>query len=174
MAWTDLTFSNGSKLTATKMTQVQSNFAALAAGEAGSPPIAVNSFMASGISSLGSLNVSSGAVLAPAPATPPANEAFRESVCRAWLRLDMSTDTIAASFNVVSITDGASGADTVVFDTDFSDSNYNVVGTGGDFTDVNIITHTHAAGSFKVGCRRVEATSAYDDQLVQLLAFGNQ
>lgn len=174
MAWTDLTFSSGSNLTSTKMTQVQSNFAALAAGEAGAPPIAVNSFMASGISSLGSLNVSSGAVLAPSPATPPANEVFRESVCRAWIRFDMSADTIAASFNVISITDGATGVDTVVLDTDFADSNYNVVGTGGDFTDSSIITHTHAVGSFKVACRRVEAAVAYDDQLVQLQAFGNQ
>ena len=60
MAWTDLSFPSGSKLTSTKMTEVQSNFAALAAGEAGAPPLAVNSLMWSGVASGAFLNVSSG------------------------------------------------------------------------------------------------------------------
>jgi len=39
MAWNALTFSFGSKLTSTKMTQLQANFAAMAAGESGAPGI---------------------------------------------------------------------------------------------------------------------------------------
>ena len=39
MAWTNLTYSFGSLLTSTKMTQNQANFLALAAGDAGAPTI---------------------------------------------------------------------------------------------------------------------------------------
>lgn len=39
MAWTDLTFAFESVLTATKMTQLQANFAAMANGDSGSPII---------------------------------------------------------------------------------------------------------------------------------------
>lgn len=39
MTWSDLTFVECSILTAQKMTQLQGNFAALAAGEPGAPPI---------------------------------------------------------------------------------------------------------------------------------------
>ena len=39
MAWTDLTFAFGSLLTSTKMTQLDANFDALAAGESGAPTI---------------------------------------------------------------------------------------------------------------------------------------
>ena len=39
MAWTSLTFSFGSLLTSTKMTQLQDNFAAMAAGDSGAPTV---------------------------------------------------------------------------------------------------------------------------------------
>jgi hypothetical protein len=39
MAWTSLTFAYGSKLTSAKLTQMQANFAAMAAGDAGAPEI---------------------------------------------------------------------------------------------------------------------------------------
>ena len=39
MAWTDLTFAYGSKLTSTQMTQLDDNFDALAAGDSGHPEI---------------------------------------------------------------------------------------------------------------------------------------
>jgi len=59
MAWTDLTFVECSVLTAAKMTQLQGNFAALAAGEPGAPPL-----HSDGVSSLALLHASSG-LLAP-------------------------------------------------------------------------------------------------------------
>jgi hypothetical protein len=59
MAWTDLTFVECSVLSAAKMTQLQGNFAALSAGEAGAPPLHID-----GVSSLAWLHASSG-VLAP-------------------------------------------------------------------------------------------------------------
>ncbi len=42
MAWTNLTYAFGSKLTSTQMTQNQANFAALAAGDAGAPDVQKN------------------------------------------------------------------------------------------------------------------------------------
>jgi hypothetical protein len=59
MAWNDLTFVECSVLTAAKMTELQGNFAALAAGETGAPPLAMDA-----VSSLAWLHASSG-VLAP-------------------------------------------------------------------------------------------------------------
>ena len=80
MSWSDLTFVECSLLTASQMTQLQGNFAALGAGMSGSPAIAVNSILWSGqgsgaalhvssgiaapqVSSLGTLHVSSGLIL---------------------------------------------------------------------------------------------------------------
>ena len=39
MVWTNLTFPYGSKLSSAQMTQLQANFAAMAAGDAGAPEI---------------------------------------------------------------------------------------------------------------------------------------
>ncbi len=64
MAWTDLTFPAGSVLTATKMTQLDENFDALAAQNAGAPLVTfpnspTTAFMATGVSSLDRIDVSS-------------------------------------------------------------------------------------------------------------------
>ena len=63
MAWYDLTFVECSILTAEKMTRLQGNFSALAAGESGSPSITkVGSFVAEA-GSMNALQVSSLTVL---------------------------------------------------------------------------------------------------------------
>ncbi|HKI99953.1 MAG TPA: hypothetical protein VKB51_15870 [bacterium] len=76
MAWNELTFVECSVLTADKMTRLQGNFAALAAGESGAPPLhidavsslatvhAASGFLGPAVSSLGTLHVGSG-LLAP-------------------------------------------------------------------------------------------------------------
>ena len=55
MSWTDLTFTGSHILTASDMNRLQGNFAAMAAGEAGAPPIAVNSLIVSGVASIDTL-----------------------------------------------------------------------------------------------------------------------
>ena len=55
MSWTDLTFTGSHILTASDMSRHQGNFSAMAAGEAGAPPIAVNSLMATGVASIDTL-----------------------------------------------------------------------------------------------------------------------
>lgn len=64
MAWTDLTFSFGSLLTGTKMTQLDDNFDALAAGESGAPAISLSNASDKNFTS-GSQNISSGATWTP-------------------------------------------------------------------------------------------------------------
>jgi hypothetical protein len=59
MAWSDLTFTGCSVLTAAQMTQLQANFAALAQGAAGAPALSPTSLMWTGQASGAGLNVSS-------------------------------------------------------------------------------------------------------------------
>jgi len=61
MAWTDLTFSFGSLLTATKMTQLDDNLDALAAGDAGAPEIQSEA-LADNITLAGNLYANGGSV----------------------------------------------------------------------------------------------------------------
>src|SRR3972149_633458 len=63
MTWSDLTFTSSHILTASDMNRLQGNFAALAGGGSGAPPLAVNSFMVTGVASIATLNVSSEALL---------------------------------------------------------------------------------------------------------------
>ena len=60
MAWTDLSFPSNSLLTSLKMTQLDENFDAMAAGNAGAPAVNVNSFMVSGVASIATLNIGVG------------------------------------------------------------------------------------------------------------------
>jgi hypothetical protein len=59
MAWSDLTFTGCTVLTAAQMTQLQANFAALAHGDAGAPAFSPSSFMWTRQASGASLDVSS-------------------------------------------------------------------------------------------------------------------
>jgi len=191
------------------MTEVQSNFAALAAGEPGAPPLDVNSLMWSGVASgaflnvssglqttgvgsfgavhvssgyqttgvgsFGALDVSSGVVLATAPSTPPANEAFRESIAKAWINFD-GTGTIAIrdSFNVASITDDGTGTYTVTWDTDFANANYAAGVAAGVGTSVNV-AHINSTAVGSMVIRTIKSTFGLDDSdLVSAVVFGDQ
>lgn len=59
MAWSDLTFTGCTVLTAAQMNQLHANFAALAQGAPGAPPLAPNSLMWTGQASGAGLHVSS-------------------------------------------------------------------------------------------------------------------
>lgn len=221
MAWTDLSFPSGSKLTSTKMTEVQSNFAALAAGEPGAPPLAVGSLMWSGVASgaflnvssglqttgvgsfgalsvggiqatgvgsfglldagsgyqttgvgsFGSVNVSSGMVLGPSPSTPPANEAFRESIAKAWVSFDgTGTVSINDSFNVSGLTDNGVGDYTITWDTDFADATY-AMGLASISYQVDV--GTVAAGSVQIRTL-TNGFSASDYTYNSVIAIGDQ
>jgi hypothetical protein len=53
----------------------------------------------------------------------PGRQQFHASACKAWVVWGISS-TIAASYNVASITDTGTGDWTIVIDTDFSSANY--------------------------------------------------
>ena len=92
-----------------------------------------------GQSSLGSILVNSGVLLAPSPATPIANEAYRESLINAWAVWDGTAVTsfggsgshltgVGDSFNILGIGDTNIGTYKVYFDVDFSSVNYRTSG----------------------------------------------
>jgi len=108
--------------------------------------------------------------------SPPAVDTlYQEGIIRAWCRFNMGTDAILDSFNISSITDGALGVDTVVFDRDMADVNYGAWATAGDSTVNNAIVGSRLVGSCDVFCRDVGATpTAVDDTRMSLLILGAQ
>ena len=63
MAWDVISKDANSVLGSSEVNQLQSNFDALAAQDSGAPSINVNSFIASGVASLGTVYVASGMVV---------------------------------------------------------------------------------------------------------------
>jgi hypothetical protein len=93
----------------------------------------------------------------------------------AWIKFNMVTDAIAASFNVSSITDEATGFDTIVWDTDFASADYTVVASGvetGMGFDV-VACVGYAASHCLIMCRN-PANANTDGTLVSAVAFGAQ
>jgi hypothetical protein len=93
----------------------------------------------------------------------------------AWIRFNMATDAIAASFNVSSITDEVTGYDTIVWDTDFASVDYAVVTSGvetGMGFDV-VACVGYAASHCLIKCRNPANANA-DGTLVSAVAFGAQ
>jgi hypothetical protein len=188
MAWTDLTFVECSVLTAAKMTQLQGNFAALAAGASGAPPLALDA-----VSSLALVHVSSGLVapqvsslgslaLGADPAgTPARNTLYPANLPKAWVNFDATAVTssddltgVRDSFNISGIVDLGTGNHQVYFDQDFADASYGLwlyVRQPGvlPFPDSPEI----AAGYAR--CRSYDDSGApVDVSLFCVLAFGDQ
>jgi hypothetical protein len=185
MAWTDLTFVECSVLTAAKMTQLQGNFAALAAGDSGAPPLAID-----GVSSLALVHASSGLVapqvsslgvlvLGAGPAgTPAANALYPENVPKAWVNFDGSSVTatndltgVRDCFNVSGVVDLGVGNYYVYFDRDFSDGNYCSVGDSDQYTES--IGDSPLAGRQQISTRNISFALA-DAAWVHLLVIGRQ
>jgi hypothetical protein len=84
----------------------------------------------------------------------PGRQQFHPSAAKAWVRFN-SAGTVAASYNITSITDSGIGDWSIVIATDFSSANYGAAGIGGIISGVfaailNVDTAT-AAGQFDVG-----------------------
>lgn len=147
MTWTSLTFSSGEKLSATQMNQFQDNFSALAQGHANAPALSVNSFMVSGVSSMGALHVSSGLV---SPETssfslaevssgvrvsgnpggiPVANTLYARNIPKAWGAFNGTTNSLNASFNIIFVADLGVGAYQFGFEVPFLTANNPVAGS---------------------------------------------
>ena len=62
MPWESLVFSGGDILTGSELNVLQGNFAAMAAGNSGSPAIVVNSLVVTGVTSLNNLNLTASSI----------------------------------------------------------------------------------------------------------------
>jgi hypothetical protein len=102
-------------------------------------------------------------------------DALADRGAAAWIKFNMATDAIAASFNVSSITDGSLGRDTIVWDTDFISADYTVVASGMEANvDLDAVAgEFYAASQCSILCRNLSNIDT-DGTLVSVVAFGAQ
>lgn len=83
-------------------------------------------------------------------AVTPGRQQFHPSACKAWLRFN-SAVSVAANYNITSVTDNGTGDWTVNIGTDFSSANYAGVAFGG-YSGASLIYHvsSQAAGTFRI------------------------
>ena len=120
-----------------------------------------------------------GTILTPSTdpgGTPAAHGLYRANVPKAWIRFNMATDAIADSFNVSSITDGAAGQDTIVFDRDFSSASFAAVGSA-NYVGLDRAVWTlasFAAGSVLAVANRYASRAEEDATEFNAAFFGDQ
>lgn len=111
-------------------------------------------------------------------AVTPAVAKNHPGVAKFWAFVSVSgtTPTLAASYNVTSVTRNNTGLYTVTIDTDFSSANYCVVGmpvnNGSNNRTVSMQSTTQAAGSFQV--RIEDAGFTTTDISFYVVGFGDQ
>ena len=128
--------------------------------------------------SMALLGKGTGGVTLPAFATPGvANDAYRESVIKGWIKLDGSgTVSILASYNVTSITDNATGNYIITWNRDFATADYAVAGmlkaNAGPANGI-VATATQAAGTLEIYTSDM-ANNLTDFDEVTVIAIGAQ
>ena len=139
-----------------------------------------------GQSSLGSILVNSGVLLAAAPSPPVANEVYQESIIKGWVRFDgtavasfgdvgSSSTGIAGSFNVAGIHDIGTGRYTIYWDTNFANANYSAVGSTIDSSNGSSESiDTMTAGSCRYVTRRTDTEALEDFPVNNVIATGDQ
>lgn len=111
----------------------------------------------------------------------PGRQQFHPSAAKGWCKTSFS-GSASASYNVSSVTDSGTGNETVNWGTDFSTSNYAVVGmiekdpAGNTLTTfVCQASNTGiAAGSTSLFCLRISDGTAQDTDNIHVIAFGDQ
>lgn len=117
-------------------------------------------------------------------AVVPGRQHFHASAAKAWLRFNAAA-TVAASYNITSVTDSGTGDWVVNIATDFSSANYCGVISGGLDTGGGmsyVIDAASAAGTFNIGGFRLEnsldvtQTVRFDPSVDEMHAafFGDQ
>tara|TARA_R110000765_G_scaffold192949_1_gene298441 strand:- start:45 stop:512 length:468 start_codon:yes stop_codon:yes gene_type:complete len=110
----------------------------------------------------------------------PGRQHFHPSACKGWVKADTAAG-IAASYNVASITDIATGRIIVVWATDFSSVNYSVVASAVRDTSLSATTTLTAqvrqssflATSVDVDVIDVAGTAFQDPAFTLVAAFGD-
>jgi len=114
MPWDQTSFAAGQTLPAAKLTLIQSNFSAMAAGNSGAPPINVNSLVATGVASLAVLRVPLGYTLV---GSYTLGEFSTHVLGTEKVIVTASLDTTGGRVNLNGITNGNPGVDakTVIY-----------------------------------------------------------
>ena len=113
---------------------------------------------------------------------------YGNNACKAWLNLNMSTDSINDSFNVSGVTDHETGHFTASWDTDFANANYAVAALSSNHESDNQdsfnclsgrnISGDRAVGTFRFRCVRLRFDTGNVPQFKDttnacLVAFGD-
>jgi len=117
-------------------------------------------------------------------AVVPGRQHFHASASKAWLKFNAAA-TVAASFNITSVTDSGAGDWTVNIATDFSSGDYcGIIGGGNNSGGIAsyLVDAASAAGTFNIGLFREEdgldvtATVRVDPTVNEIYAafFGDQ
>ena len=112
-------------------------------------------------------------------AVSPGRQQFHPSAAKVWAYVTVSggTPTLAASYNVSSITDTSAGNVTITIDTDFSSANYAAIASGvtagGVAHDATVKTG-QGTGSFVVRTALTSSGADTDNINLAVVAFGDQ
>ena len=103
------------------------------------------------------------------------------NIAKAWVRYDMTSNTINASFNVSSVTDNGTGDCTVNFSSAMVDANYVVAGTATYGYDNQVIhamilavpriSNAQQAGSCRLVTEYIHAAGVYDSAAVRAVFY---
>jgi hypothetical protein len=98
-------------------------------------------------------------------------------IAKAWCVIEDAGTLQGGSFNIASITDNGTGDRTIVFDTDFADTNYSgalaMMQDTNAAININLQKVSIAVGSIVSYCRNTETNSA-NDQGARYVLFGDQ
>lgn len=103
-------------------------------------------------------------------------QASGQQVCKAWVRFNGSTSTIASSYNVSSITKSTTGTYLLNFSVALSDTNYSVIGSSGQGGSNNYQLSTNYASAptttqCSVGACNGNASSMVDAAYVSVACY---
>ncbi len=104
----------------------------------------------------------------------------RLDLCKAWVTFEaVGTVSILDSFNISSVSDISTGDFNVIFDTDFIDTNYTVIGMSMKSANNQITTAGHFAttktvGNHGIATRTSSSGAAADPDFIYVGAWGRQ
>tara|TARA_R110000824_G_scaffold129400_1_gene290649 strand:+ start:408 stop:833 length:426 start_codon:yes stop_codon:yes gene_type:complete len=104
----------------------------------------------------------------------PGRAHYHPSAAKAYCFINADGSLGSGDYNVASITDTAVGNRTVVWDVDFSDTNYAVLGSNRERADRIVDFSSVAAGSVVHQIRALGAPHALGDEPSSVAGFGDQ
>jgi hypothetical protein len=97
-------------------------------------------------------------------------------IAKAWAQYNGSTQTIASSFNVSSITRSGTGSYVVNFTTAFASANYVVVSNGGQNNNLVIPSQnggTYSTTQVSISSTVISTQAAYDSPNINIAVFSS-